>query len=45
VQDVVLRTEFQGKVSEWTMMHQWPVRQPRPCAKKLPGDYPLLTGA
>lgn len=27
-----------------TMVQKWPVRTPRPCADKLPSDYPLLTG-
>jgi len=44
LKDVVLRTEFQGRQTDWTMMHAWPVRQPRPVASKLAGDYPLLTG-
>jgi len=26
------------------MLTVWPVRQPRPVAEKLLGDYPLLTG-
>jgi vacuolar-type H+-ATPase catalytic subunit A/Vma1 len=26
------------------MCQYWPVRDPRPCAEKLAGDYPLLTG-
>lgn len=44
LKDVVLRTEFQGRQTDWTMMHAWPVRQPRPVVSKLAGDYPLLTG-
>ena len=27
-----------------TMTHQWPVRFPRPCIEKLPGNVALLTG-
>jgi V-type H+-transporting ATPase subunit A len=27
-----------------TMVHHWPVRFPRPCVEKLPGDTALLTG-
>jgi len=26
------------------MSHYWPVRQTRPCAEKLAGNVPLLTG-
>eukprot|EP00698_Gefionella_okellyi_P004118 TRINITY_DN13858_c0_g1_i1.p1 TRINITY_DN13858_c0_g1~~TRINITY_DN13858_c0_g1_i1.p1 ORF type:complete len:633 (+),score=142.77 TRINITY_DN13858_c0_g1_i1:33-1931(+) len=44
LKDVVLKTEFQGRSTDWFMYHAWPVRQPRPVAKKLAGDYPLLTG-
>jgi len=44
IADVVLKTEFEGKVSEHTMQHFWPVRSPRPVAEKLAGDSPLLTG-
>lgn len=35
-----------GKVNEKpiTLMHQWPVRQPRPFKQKLMPDIPLLTG-
>ncbi|OUM69716.1 hypothetical protein PIROE2DRAFT_50167 [Piromyces sp. E2] len=44
LEDVVLETEFEGEKSKFTMMQLWPVRTPRPCAEKLPADYPLLTG-
>lgn len=27
-----------------TMTHMWPVKQPRPCRRKLPGNVPFLTG-
>lgn len=43
-QDVVLETEFDGKVTKHTMMQLWPVRAPRPVAQKLTADHPLLTG-
>ena len=36
--------EFEGKKKDLTMSHFWPVRQWRPCAEKLPGKIPLLTG-
>ena len=44
MQDIVLETEFEGKVSKHTMMQVWPVRAPRPVAEKHTADYPLLTG-
>ncbi|KAJ1920030.1 H(+)-transporting V1 sector ATPase subunit A [Mycoemilia scoparia] len=44
LKDVVLETEFEGKKSQHTMMHVWPVRMPRPVTEKLTADYPLLTG-
>jgi len=40
----VLKTEFQGKVTEHTMEQRWPVRTPRPVTEKLSGAEPLLTG-
>jgi len=42
--DVVLKTEFQGVVTEHTMLQIWPVRQMRPVSEKLAANYPLLTG-
>lgn len=44
VNDVVLETEFDGKITKHTMLSVWPVRQPRPCTEKLPANHPLLTG-
>lgn len=44
VTDTVLEVEFDGKKFEYSMMHTWPVRVPRPVAEKLTADYPLLTG-
>ncbi len=44
VDDVVLETEFEGKITEHTLMQVWPVRQMRPVAEKLAANYPLLTG-
>lgn len=43
-QDIVLETEFEGKVSKHSMLQLWPVRAPRPVAEKLTPNYPLLTG-
>jgi len=42
--DVILKTEFAGKVTEHTMVQVWPVRQMRPVTEKLAANYPLLTG-
>lgn len=44
VKDTVLEVEFDGKSQEFTMMHSWPVRVPRPVAEKLSANYPLITG-
>lgn len=44
VEDDVLEIEFNGKKYNYSMMHTWPVRAPRPVASKLSADYPLLTG-
>ncbi|KAI9144847.1 ATP synthase alpha/beta family, nucleotide-binding domain-containing protein [Paraphysoderma sedebokerense] len=42
--DTVLEVEFAGEKQEFSMMHTWPVRSPRPVTEKLAADYPLLTG-
>lgn len=44
VSQPVVVVEFEGKQKEIKMSHMWPVRQPRPCAEKLAGKTPLLTG-
>lgn len=44
VTDTVLEVEFEGKKHEYSMMHTWPVRVPRPVAEKLTANFPLLTG-
>eukprot|EP00163_Fabomonas_tropica_P026325 TRINITY_DN478_c0_g1_i3.p1 TRINITY_DN478_c0_g1~~TRINITY_DN478_c0_g1_i3.p1 ORF type:complete len:521 (-),score=128.87 TRINITY_DN478_c0_g1_i3:149-1711(-) len=41
---VVLKIEFDGKETAHTMVHDWPVRSPRPSVEKLASDYPLITG-
>ncbi len=33
-----------GALSELSMMHRWPVREPRPVLQRLPPDRPMLTG-
>mmetsp|Transcript_23114 Transcript_23114/g.68110 ORF Transcript_23114/g.68110 Transcript_23114/m.68110 type:complete len:607 (-) Transcript_23114:376-2196(-) len=40
----ILKTEFEGEVTEHAMEQKWPVRSPRPVMEKLAGDQPLLTG-
>ena len=42
IDDVVLKTTFEGKETAHTMQHFWPVRTPRPVSEKLAGDEPLL---
>ncbi len=40
--DTVIATLDNGV--QLTMMHSWPVKNPRPAARKLPGDQPFITG-
>ena len=44
VSSPVVVVEFEGKKKDIAMSHYWPVRQARPCAEKLAGKTPLLTG-
>jgi len=44
IDDKILTLEYDGKDTEYTMAHWWPVRQARPVEEKLSGDTPLLTG-
>lgn len=44
IKDKIIELEFDGKKYEHSMSHYWPVRETRPCAKKLSADTPLLTG-
>ena len=44
VDEKVLELEFEGKKSDYTMMHTWPVRVPRPVSEKLPSDSPFIVG-
>lgn len=44
IRDKIVEVEFNDKKYEYSMSHYWPVRQPRPCAEKLQGNVPLLTG-
>jgi len=43
-QDVIEIEAPNGTKERFTMCQYWPVRDPRPVAEKLAGDYPLLTG-
>ena len=40
----MLELELNGQTKSYTMLQTWPVRTPRPVAKKLSADTPLLTG-
>ncbi|VDO12910.1 unnamed protein product [Rodentolepis nana] len=42
--DKVLETDYEGNITEHSMLQIWPVRQPRPVADKLPANFPLFTG-
>lgn len=44
VDEKILEVEFDGKTSEYSMMHKWPVRAPRPVSEKLPADQPFIVG-
>ena len=40
----IIEVEYDNKKFKYAMAHQWPVRDARPCAEKLAGNHPLLTG-
>jgi vacuolar-type H+-ATPase catalytic subunit A/Vma1 len=40
----ILELEFNGTKTEFSMMHKWPVRVPRPSNEKLSSDRPLVVG-
>nr|OQO28708.1 V-type proton ATPase catalytic subunit A [Rachicladosporium sp. CCFEE 5018] len=40
----ILELDFEGKSSKYSMMHQWPVRVPRPSAEKLSSQEPFIVG-
>lgn len=44
VDEKILEVEFNGEKKEYSMMHTWPVRVPRPVNEKLPSDSPLIVG-
>jgi len=41
---MVVQDAMSGRNVDLKMYHQWPVREPRPTADKLPGEIGLLTG-
>jgi V-type H+-transporting ATPase subunit A len=44
VDQKILEVEFDGKKTEYSMMHTWPVRVPRPTTEKLAADKPFVVG-
>nr|KMM67479.1 vacuolar ATP synthase catalytic subunit A [Coccidioides posadasii RMSCC 3488] len=44
VEEKLLEVEFQGKKTEYGMMHVWPVRVPRPVNEKLASESPFIVG-
>lgn len=44
VDEKILELEFEGKKAEYSMMHQWPVRVPRPVTDKLSSTEPFIVG-
>lgn len=44
VDEKILEVEFDGKKTEYSMMHQWPVRVPRPVADKESSNEPFVVG-
>lgn len=44
IETPLLTLEYEGVQTTYNMFQKWPVRKPRPCADKLAGNEPLLTG-
>ncbi|KAF2203789.1 V-type ATPase [Delitschia confertaspora ATCC 74209] len=44
VDEKILELEFNGVKTEYSMMHHWPVRVPRPSNEKHSSDSPLVVG-
>ncbi|KAF2269400.1 V-type ATPase [Lojkania enalia] len=44
VDEKILELEFNGVKTEYSMMHKWPVRAPRPSTEKMSSDQPLIVG-
>jgi V/A-type H+-transporting ATPase subunit A len=41
IDDTIVELENGAKIA---MAHKWPVKRPRPIGKKLPGNWPFITG-
>jgi len=44
VDQKILEVEFEGEKKEYSMMHEWPVRVPRPTTDKLSSQEPFIVG-
>jgi V/A-type H+-transporting ATPase subunit A len=44
IEDVIAEIEADGEIQEVQMFHRWPVRTPRPIARKILPVKPLVTG-
>jgi hypothetical protein len=44
VDEKLLEVEFEGQKSEYSMVHPWPVRVPRPVADKESSNEPFIVG-
>jgi vacuolar-type H+-ATPase catalytic subunit A/Vma1 len=44
VDQKILEVEFEGQKTEYSMMHPWPVRVPRPVADKESSNEPFIVG-
>lgn len=44
IEDVIARIKAGDQIQDVRMYHRWPVRTPRPIAKKLVPEMPLVTG-
>jgi len=44
VTDIVAKIETEAGEREITMLQKWPIRRPRPVAKRLPPRVPVITG-
>ncbi len=44
VEEKLMTVDFEGKETEYPMMHTWPVRVPRPVNERLAADSPFIVG-
>lgn len=44
VAENLMTVEFEGKQTEYPMMHTWPVRVPRPTTERLAAESPFIVG-